>query len=421
MIRLPIEKHHVWQAYKHVRMNKGTYGVDEQDWEMFDRKRYHHLYILWNRLSSGAYFPKAVRRVMIPKPGGGQRPLGIPTVSDRIAQEVLRRMLEPQLEPHFHNSSYAYRQGRNAHQALNECRSNTDYYSWCVDVDIKGYFDNIPHDKLMHAVSHYCPKQQWIHRYLWRILKAPVQLPDGTIQVSNKGVPQGGVISPLLSNLYLHVVFDAWIGKHVRAKFAFERYADDIIIHTVSEVAAQFILKRIKERFMQCGLELHPQKTKLVQTESYRRGIQDKTYAQSFDFLGHQFKKCRVKAKGNMKLLYTSRISSRAKQKMLQELKYAKLHKRTDRIEQLANDLNEKVQGWISYYGKYGGSSMHYIYAHINRRLVKWCMWKYRKFRREAIGWLYRKWAEKPTLFVHWQQTKWFCYYNRNASKQVNT
>ena len=203
-MRLKIEKHHVWQAYKHVRMNKGTYGVDEQDWEQFDRKRYHNLYIIWNRLSSGAYFPKPVRRVMIPKSGGGQRPLGIPAVSDRIAQEVLRQILEPYLEPHFHANSYAYRKGKNAHQAIDECRYRTDYYSWCVDVDIKGYFDSIPHDKLMDAVKHYCPKLKWLHTYLWRILKAPVQLPDGSKQQSDKGVPQGGVISPLLSNLYLH-------------------------------------------------------------------------------------------------------------------------------------------------------------------------------------------------------------------------
>ena len=422
MVRLPIEKHHVWHAYKHVRLNKGTHGVDEQDWEAFDRKRYHNLYILWNRLSSGAYFPKPVRRVMIPKSGKGERPLGIPTVSDRIAQEVLRRILEPYLEPHFHADSYAYRKGKDAHQAIDECRYRTDYYSWAVDVDIRGYFDSIPHAKLMQAVKHYCPQLKWLHTYLWRILKAPVQLPDGSMQQSEKGVPQGGVISPLLSNLYLHVVFDGWIGKQVRAKFAFERYADDIIIHTMSEAAAKFILKRITERFTKCGLELHPQKTKLVQTENRRVEVQYKNYAQGFVFLGHQFRKRWLKVKtGDMKLLHTAVISPKSKQRILHQLKYAKLHRRTDRIELLAKDLNEKVQGWVNYFGKYAGSSMHYIYAHINRRLVKWCMWKYRKFKRQAIGWLKQKWQEKPMLFVHWQQTRWFCYYNRNVSKQVRT
>jgi RNA-directed DNA polymerase len=421
-MRLPIEKHHVWTAYKHVRMNKGAQGADEQDWESFDRKRYHNLCILWNRLSSGAYFPKPVRRVMIPKAGKGERPLGIPTVSDRIAQEVLRKILEPYLEPQFHADSYAYRIGKNAHQAIDECRYRTDYYSWAVDVDIKGYFDTIPHEQLMHTVKHYCPQLRWLHTYLLRILKAPVRLPDGSLQQSNKGVPQGGVISPLLSNLYLHVVFDGWIGKNVKAKFAFERYADDIVIHTMSENAAKFILKTITERFTQCGLEVHPQKTKLVQTENRKREVQHKSYAQSFEFLGHQFRKKLVKVKdGSIKLLYTAVLSSKSKQRMLHQLKYAKLHRRTNRIEQLAKDLNEKVQGWVSYFGKYAGSSMHSIYAHINRRLVKWCMWKYRKFKRQAIGWLKQKWEEKSMLFVHWQQTRRFCYYNRNASKQVTT
>lgn len=422
MMGLPIEKRQVWEAYKHVRLNDGTYGADEQSWAAFDRKRYHRLYIIWKRLVSGAYFPKPVRRVMIPKSGGGLRPLGIPSVSDRIVQEVLRRVLEPYLEPHFHASSYAYRRGKNAHQALDECRYHTDYYSWCVDVDIKGYFDNIPHEKLMQAVKHYCGKLGWLHRYLWRILKAPVQLPDGSLQSVEKGVPQGGVISPLLSNLYLHVVFDGWLGKNVKANHAFERYADDIIIHTSSEQAARFILKRITERFAQCGLELNTAKTQLVQTESYRCGMVNKNYAQSFDFLGHQFRKRFTKVKdGSMKLLYSIGLSGRSKQRMVAHIKYAKLHRRTDRIEELAASLNEKVRGWVSYYGKYAGSSMHGIYAHINRRLVKWCMWKYRKYKQAAIGWLYRKWAEKPMLFVHWQQTRWFCYYNKFPSKQVKS
>lgn len=422
MMRLPIEKHQVWTAYKHVRLNKGTFGVDEQDWDQFDRKRYHHLYLIWNRLSSGAYFPKPVKRVVIPKPGGGERPLGIPVVSDRIAQEVLRRVLEPYLEPHFHADSYAYRRGKNAHQSLDECRHRTDYYSWAVDVDIRGYFDSIPHDKLMRAVRHYSPQLKWLHTYLWRILKSPVQLPDGSLIQSDKGVPQGGVISPLLSNLYLHVVFDGWIGKQIRAKQAFERYADDIIIHTVSEQAAKYILKRITARFAECGLELHPEKTRLVQTENRRAEAVSKSYPQSFEFLGHQFRKRWMKVKGGeLKLLYAVVISPKSKQRMLAQLKYSKLHRRTDRIEQLARDLNEKVAGWVSYFGKYAGSSMHSVYAHINRRLVKWCMWKYRKFKRQAIGWLKRKWEEKPMLFTHWQQTRWFCYYNRNVSKQVNT
>jgi RNA-directed DNA polymerase len=411
-MRLPIDKRQVWQAYQAVRLNDGSHGSDGEDWAAFDRKRYPNLYQIWSRVSSGAYFPKAVRRVMLRKADGGERPLGIPCIRDRIVQEVLRGVLEPYLEPHFHASSYAYRRGKNAHEAISECRYNTDYYSWCVDLDIRGYFDNIPHDKLMQAVVHYCPKLTWLHCYLWRMLKAPVQMPDGSVQEVTKGVPQGGVISPLLSNLYLHVVFDGWIGKHVRAKFAFERYADDIVIHTSSEKAAQFILKVVKERLHYCGLELHPEKTRLVQTENYRPELVNKSYPSSFVFLGHQFSKDLVRVKdGSTKLLYVARVSKDARKRMLRQLKYEKLHKRTDRLEQLAVQLNKKVAGWVSYYGKYAGTSMHRIYAHINRRLVKWCMWKYRKFKIQAIRWLKRKWQEQSMLFVHWQQTRFFCYY----------
>jgi RNA-directed DNA polymerase len=412
-MRLPIEKCQVWEAYLHVRKSNGTYGVDEQDWVSFDQKRNQLLYQLWNRLSSGAYFPKPVRRVLIPKAGGGERPLGIPTVTDRIAQEVLRRILEPQLEPHFHVNSYAYRKGKSAHEALATCRLHTDYYSWVVDLDIKGYFDTIPHEKLMQTVEHYCHTPKWLTSYLWRILKAPIQLNDGELRESEKGVPQGGVISPLLANLYLHVVFDGWIGKQVRAKFAFERYADDIVIHTVSEEAAKFVMKIVKERFETCGLELHPEKSKLVQTETRKGQLRNINYGISFDFLGHRFSKEMVKVKGKdagMKLLYQASVAPKARKRMMLQLKYEKLHRRTQKIEQLADLLNEKVRGWIAYFGKFAHSSMLEIYAHINFRLVKWCKKKYKKFTGDAITWLRLKWQEKPNLFAHWQQTNWFCY-----------
>jgi group II intron reverse transcriptase/maturase len=412
-MRLPIEKRQVWEAYLHVRKNNGSYGVDEQDWLKFDQNRNQHLYQLWNRLSSGSYFPKPVRRVMIPKSGGGERPLGIPTVTDRIAQEVLRRILEPQLEPHFHANSYAYRKGKSAHDALAQCRSNTDYYSWVVDLDIKGYFDNIPHAKLMQALEHYCQTPKWLKSYLWRILRAPIQMKGGELLESTKGVPQGGVISPLLANLYLHVVFDGWIGKQVRAKFAFERYADDIVIHTVSEDAAKYVKALVKERFASCGLALHPEKSKLVQTET-RKGLpKNKDYASSFDFLGHRFHKEMVKVKGKdegMKLLYQASVAPKARKRMMLQLKYEKLHRRTEKIEELAKLLNQKVRGWILYFGKYAHSSMLKIYAQINFRLVKWCKKKYKKFTGAAITWLRQKWKEKPHLFAHWEQTKWFCY-----------
>lgn len=410
-MRIAIEKRQVWEAYLHVRKNRGTHGVDEQDWVSFDLRRNRHLYQLWNRMSSGAYFPKPVRRVMIPKSGGGERPLGIPTITDRIAQEVLRRLLEPHLEPHFHANSYAYRKGKSAHDALAQCRTNTDYYSWVVDLDIKGYFDSIPHEKLMQAIEHYYPLPKWFKEYLWRILKSPVQISDGSVIESHKGVPQGGVISPLLANLYLHVVYDQWIGKHVRAKFAFERYADDIVIHTVSEEAAKYVLKIVRARFEQCGLELHSEKSKLVETETRRAQKRNLKYERSFDFLGHRFSKEMVKVKRDrMMLLYQPKVSPKARKRMLAQLKYERLHRRTIRLEELAKVLNEKVRGWIAYFGRFAHSSMLKVYAHINFRLVKWCKKKYKKFTGEAITWLRLRWKENPKLFVHWQQTTWFCY-----------
>lgn len=347
--------------------------------------------------------------------------MGIPTITDRIAQEVLRRMLEPVLEPRFHKDSYGYRTGRSAHDALAACRNRTDYYSWVVDVDIKGYFDNIPHDKLMLAVKHYYPGPDWFHTYLWRILKAPVRLPDGSEEESTKGVPQGGVISPLLSNLYLHVVFDQWIGKTVRTKFAFERYADDIVIHTVSEESARFILKILKERFGKCGLEIHPEKSKLVQTETRREVEQKPEYGTSFDFLGHRFQKGMVKTKeGGIKLLYRVCVSPKAKSKMLHTLHQMHLHRRTGlKLEHLATDLNRVVRGWVNYYGRFARSSLQRVLAHINMRLVKWCMKKYNKWKGKALRWLNARWKRSPDLFVHWQQTAWFCYpFNRKASKR---
>lgn len=410
-MRVLIEKRQVWEAYLHVRKNQGTYGVDEQDWVSFDQRRNQLLYQLWNRMSSGAYYPKPVRRVMIPKSGGGERPLGIPTITDRIAQEVLRRMLEPQLEEQFHANSYAYRKGISAHDALAQCRINTNYYSWVVDLDIKGYFDNIPHEKLMQAVEHYYPLPKWFKNYLWRILKSPVQMQDGSLVESQKGVPQGGVISPLLSNLYLHVVFDGWIGKHVRAKFAFERYADDIVIHTVSEDAAKYVMEIVKERFASCGLELHPVKSKLVETKTRKEQLRNPNYGSSFEFLGHQFSKGLVMVrKSEIKLLYQPKVSPKARKRMMLQLKHEKLHRRTLTLEQLADLLNEKVRGWIAYYGKYAHTSMLKIYAHLNFKLVKWCKKKYKKFTGDAITWLRQRWKENPKLFAHWQQTTWFCY-----------
>jgi RNA-directed DNA polymerase len=221
--------------------------------------------------------------------------------------------------------------------------------------------------------------------------------------------------------LYLHVVFDQWISKAVRAKFAFERYADDIVIHAGTEESARFILKILKERFEKCGLEIHPEKSKLVQTELRREVAQKPEYGTSFDFLGHRFKNGTVKTKdGSIKLLYQLHIAPKSKKRILDQLQYAKLNLRTSsKLEELAQGLNAKIRGWVGYFGKFTRSSLQKVFAHINFRLVKWCMKKYKKYKGDALHWVSARSRENPALFVHWQQTGWFCYpFKEKASKR---
>jgi RNA-directed DNA polymerase len=232
-----ISKKLVWVAYQRVKANKGAAGVDEQSIQGFEVNLKDNLYKLWNRMSSGSYYPPPVRRVEIPKSDGGKRPLGIPTVSDRIAQMAVKLLLEPEIEPHFHVDSYGYRPGRSAIQAVAVARQRCWQYNWVVDLDIRAFFDSMDHDLLMRAVRKHT-QNPWLLLYLNRWLKAPVQLEDGTIQGRDRGTPQGGVISPLLANLYLHYAFDKWMQRHHAGK-PFERYADDCIIHCKTEKEAQ--------------------------------------------------------------------------------------------------------------------------------------------------------------------------------------
>lgn len=259
----PITKEQVWESFKLVKANGGSSGVDGITLNDVVANPRKHLYPVWNRLSSGSYFPPAVKRVEIPKSDGGTRPLGIPTVKDRVAQMVIAKELEEQVDKHFSPNSFGYRPAKSAHQAIEQARTNCWRYPWVIDVDIKGFFDNIDHELLLHAVSKFTDRRH-ILLYVKRWLKAPVQLKDGTlIQKIEKGTPQGGVISPLLANIFLHFVFDKWMEGNF-SNNPFERYADDIIIHAKNEPEARHLLKSLKERFEQCKLELHPEKTKLV-------------------------------------------------------------------------------------------------------------------------------------------------------------
>ncbi len=196
-----ISKEEVWEAYKRVKANQGGAGVDWQSIASYEGELANNLYKLWNRLSSGSYFPPPVRRVEIPKGDGGRRPLGIPTVADRVAQTVVKGRLEEQVEKLFHPDSYGYRPGKPAIQAIGVARERCWRSNWVLDVDIKGFFDNIDHELLMRAVRKHA-NCQWVVLYVERWLKAPVQLADGTLVNPGKGTPQGGVISPLLAHIY---------------------------------------------------------------------------------------------------------------------------------------------------------------------------------------------------------------------------
>ena len=340
----PITRMKVWQAYQKVKSNEGGFGVDQMDWIMLDRDLKFHLYKLWNRLSSGSYFPPPVREVTIKKKSGGMRKLGIPTLLDRIAQEVVKTHLERLVEPQFHDSSFGYRPGRNCHQAVEKATQNAFTHCWAIDLDIKSFFDTIDQELLMKAVTHYC-KDKWVLMYVQRWLEAGIVQEDGCYVDRSSGTPQGGVISPLLANIFLHVVFDKWMEQHYNGK-PFERYADDIVVHCKTERQAKFLLKEIKLRLAQCKLRVHDEKTKIVNI----RGASENRYKRSFDFLGFTIQPHYTKVKGNVsKILPRSIISKRSVSSVLE--KFKGIHKRRVSVEVLARELNPVIRGVMNYTG----------------------------------------------------------------------
>lgn len=347
-----ISKHLVWQAYLRVKENNGSGGVDDIELEDFEKNLKDNLYKLWNRMSSGCYFPQSVRLVEIPKDGGGTRPLGIPTIEDRIAQQVVVMQLEPLVEPHFHNDSYGYRPGRSAHQALEVARKRCWRYDWVLDLDISKYFDTINHELLMKAVKRHT-ESKWVLLYISRWLVVPYMLKDGTVVQRDKGIAQGSNIGPVLSNLFLHYVFDEWMQRK-HADIPFERYVDDAICHCRTEKHATDLKLSIAERFTECGLELSETKTKIVYCkDDDRRG---KYLNEKFDFLGFTFRARRSKNRwGKYFVNFSPAISNKAKVKITRSMRCWQLRSRADKtIDDLARMFNKIIQGWINYYGKLG-------------------------------------------------------------------
>ena len=400
-----ISKREVWEAFKKVRANQGTAGVDGQSIADFEVDLTNNLYKLWNRLSSGSYFPSPVRRVMIPKPGGvGARPLGIPTVADRCAQEVVRRYLEPILEPIFHEGSYGYRPGRSAIDAVRMTRQRCWRYDWVLDIDVQSYFDSIDWELLLKAVRHHtdCP---WVRLYIERWLKAPVQMEDGSVVPRTAGTPQGGVVSPILSNLFLHYVFDAWMARG-HPGIPFERYADDIICHCRSAEEARALWSDLEARFGACGLVLHPRKTKLVYCKDVnRRGDFPN---QSFDFLGYTFRPRKSVWHGHQHVVsFLPAVSPKALKAIGQTIRRWALHRRSDKaLDDLAQLYNPYIQGWINYFRHFYGSRLHPALRRIDAYLMRWARRKFKRLRRRSKGvrdWLARVRRANPTLFAHWR------------------
>jgi RNA-directed DNA polymerase len=403
---VPVSKEQVWLAYKKVRSNQGSAGIDQVSMEEFDTDRSKHLYKLWNRMSSGSYFPPPVKEVEIPKKDGKVRKLGVPTISDRVAQMVVKDYLEPRFEKIFSPHSYGYRPGKNAHQALSAVRENIRVLDWVIDLDIKGFFDNIDHTKLMLAIEKHV-SEKWCLMYIKRWLTTPVQTKTGElVQKQGKGTPQGGVISPLLANLFLHYAMDKWLEQtHPAVKYV--RYADDAILHCKSKVHADYVLDNLNNRMMQCGLELHPDKTKLVYCKDYRR--QGEHEHVKFDFLGYSFQPRTTKSKktGELFLGYDCAISISSKKRITEKMRELDIEHLTHRsIVGVAQYLEPFIRGWANYYGRFRLWEMNSIFQLLRRRLVKWARKRYKRYKtslNKAYAWLERVKDQYPTLFYQWR------------------
>ncbi len=402
-----ISKRAVWEAYQKVRANKGAPGVDEVSLEEFEKDLKNNLFKIWNRMSSGTYFPPPVRAVEIPKPDGGVRTLGVPTVGDRIAQTVVARVLEHKAEPVFHSDSYGYRRGRSAIDAVAQCRRRCWKADWVIDLDISAFFDSVRWDLIIRAVAAHTD-QPWVVLYTRRWLQAPLLLPEGTLRQRDRGTPQGSAVSPILANLFLHYAFDAWMARTFPA-VRFERYVDDAVVHCVSERQARYVLAAITERMSEVGLSLHPEKTRIVYCQDdNRRGSHEHV---EFTFLGYTFRRRSARTKdGGMFLSFLPAISREALSRISAEVRSWRLHHRTHLTEaDLARRINLIVRGWMNYYGAFYKSALYPLLERINAYLMRWIRKKYKRLRgrkRAQTAWNQAV-QRRPKFFAHWA---WITY-----------
>lgn len=400
-----IRREAVLEAWQHVKANRGAAGIDQQSINDVEADLDGQLYKLWNRLSSGSYQPPPVRQVAIAKSDGGVRYLGIPTVMDRVAQTVVKHAIEPELEKHFHPDSYGYRPGRSAHDALAVTRERCWQQHWVVDIDIKGFFDTIDHDLLNLALDRHVT-ERWHRLMIQRWLTAPMQDGNGKQEPRHQGTPQGGVISPLLANLFLHYVFDRWMDRHWPG-IRFARYADDIVCHCETQAEAEALLSSLAARFEACKLRMHPEKSKIVYCRNGVKDPVDHPHTQ-FDFLGYTFRDRTVRTgRGQLKMGFTPAISRKAQKRLRGQVRQWQLAKQSHRtIEALAEAYRGQIRGWKQYYGRYTASALAGVWWYLENRLIRWVRNKYGKRIRsdaQAARWLNRLRQSRPNLFPQWR------------------
>ena len=400
-----ISKWLVWEAYRQVRRNKGAAGVDGQAVEDFEKDLENNLYRVWVRMSSGSYFPPPVRAVEIPKPHGpGTRILGVPTVADRVAQTVVALALRPRTESIFHDDSYGYRPGRSQAMALGRCRERCWRTGWVLEFDISRFFDSVDHDLVVKAVeANTTSEQKWVVLYVRRWLKAPTVWPDGRAVERDRGTPQGSAVSPVLANLFLHYAFDAWMGRQFPT-LPFERYADDAVVHCVTEKQARYVRAKLAERMREVGLRLHPDKTRIVYCQDGSR--RDAYSNTSFTFLGYTFRARGARRKdGRIFSSFQPAVSRDALKKMGGVVRRWRINLRTsDDVAALAAWLNPVVRGWMNYYGAFYRSALYRLLQRINTYLVRWARRKFKRLRsfKKAKRWWKGLIRRQPHLFAHW-------------------
>jgi RNA-directed DNA polymerase len=403
-----IDKKLVYDAYKAVKANAGAAGVDRQTIEQFDANLMRNLYKIWNRMSSGSYFPPPVRAVPIPKKNGGQRILGVPTVADRVAQMVVKQVVERVLEPIFMPDSHGYRPNKSALDAVGITRERCWRYDWILEFDIRGLFDNIDHALLLRAVRKHV-QCDWALLYIERWLKAPMELEDGTRVERTRGTPQGGVISPVLANLFMHYAFDAWMTRE-HPDLPWCRYADDGLVHCRTEAEAASMKAALAARLAECQLAMHPDKTKVVYCkDGRRRGEYPNT---KFDFLGYSFRRRAAKNRKRNEVFvgFGPQVSAISLKAMRQTIRELNIRKRTHiRLADIAREINPILQGWLNYYGRYTPTALYPLWKYVNATLVAWAMRKYKRYARRKIqasrmiGVIAVK---RPKLFVHWNRSR---------------